>query len=79
MQWVLDNWLILLFVGGMAAMHLFGHGHGGHGRGRHDRDARRHRDTDAQSDHSRCRRSNRVAVDEAEAPELRPVETDRQA
>jgi hypothetical protein len=33
MQWITDNWLILLFGGGMIAMHLFGHGgHGGHGK-----------------------------------------------
>ena len=32
MQWILDNWLILLLGGGMVAMHLFGHGHGGHGK-----------------------------------------------
>ena len=31
MQWVLDNWFLILFGGGMIAMHLFGHGHGGHG------------------------------------------------
>lgn len=31
MQWIVDNWLILLLGGGMVAMHLFGHGHGGHG------------------------------------------------
>ena len=31
MQWIFDNWLILLLVGGIMAMHLFGHGHGGHG------------------------------------------------
>ncbi len=32
MEWVLDNWFLLLFGGGMIAMHLFGHGgHGGHG------------------------------------------------
>lgn len=31
MQWLAENWLLLLLVGGMAAMHLFGHGHGGHG------------------------------------------------
>ena len=33
MQWIVDNWLILLLGGGMVAMHLFGHGHGGHGGG----------------------------------------------
>jgi len=30
MQWVLDNWLWIVFGGGMVAMHLFGHG--GHGK-----------------------------------------------
>jgi len=29
MQWLLDNWLLLLLGVGMIAMHLFGHG--GHG------------------------------------------------
>lgn len=31
MQWILDNWILVLFGGGMIAMHMFGHGHGGHG------------------------------------------------
>jgi len=30
MNWIAENWLILLFGGGMLAMHLFGHGHGSH-------------------------------------------------
>jgi hypothetical protein len=30
MTWVTENWLILLLVGGMIGMHLFGHG--GHGK-----------------------------------------------
>lgn len=34
MQWVIDNWLLVLLGGGMLAMHLFGHGHG-HGRKTH--------------------------------------------
>jgi hypothetical protein len=38
MQWISDNWLLLLLGGGMLAMHLFGHGkrggHGGHGGGK---------------------------------------------
>lgn len=45
MQWLVDNWLLVLLGGGMFAMHLFGHGghggsktkgnegHGGHGGG----------------------------------------------
>jgi hypothetical protein len=35
MQWVAENWIVLLLVGGMIAMHLFGHGHGHAGRGKH--------------------------------------------
>jgi len=36
MQWVIDNWVLVLLGGGFVAMHLFGHGHG-HGRkGRRD-------------------------------------------
>ena len=30
MEWLLDNWVLVLAFGGMAAMHLFGHGHGRH-------------------------------------------------
>lgn len=32
MDWLIENWVLVLFGGGMIAMHLFGHGHGGHGR-----------------------------------------------
>lgn len=38
MAWISENWLLLLLFGGMAAMHLFGHGHGGH---KHDKTAKR--------------------------------------
>lgn len=32
MEWILQNWVWVLFAVGMIAMHLFGHGgHGGHG------------------------------------------------
>ena len=35
MDWLSENWVFLLVVVGMVAMHLFGHGgHGGHGGGR---------------------------------------------
>lgn len=34
MQWLAENWLLVLLGGGMVAMHLFGHGHGGHGGGK---------------------------------------------
>ena len=37
MEWLSENWVFLLVVVAMAAMHLFGHGgHGGHGSGRRD-------------------------------------------
>lgn len=29
MSFFAENWLVLLFGGGMLALHLFGHGHGG--------------------------------------------------
>ena len=32
MEWLTENWILVLVIGGMAAMHLFGHRHGG-GRG----------------------------------------------
>ena len=36
MDWLSENWVFLVVVVGMVAMHLFGHGgHGGHG-GRRD-------------------------------------------
>lgn len=32
MEWLAQNWIWLLFIGAMVAMHLFGHGgHGAHG------------------------------------------------
>jgi len=31
MEWIAENWLLIVLIGGMLAMHLFGHGHGGHG------------------------------------------------
>lgn len=47
MEWLQDNdWLWVLFVFAVFAMHLFGHGghgHGGHHGRRHDGDARTHR------------------------------------
>jgi hypothetical protein len=40
MQWVLDNWIWILFGVGMVAMHMFGHGgHDGHGDHGKNRDA----------------------------------------
>lgn len=52
MEWIQDNWLILLLGGGMVAMHLFGHGHGGHGG--HKRDDR---ERTAPRDHAGHRRA----------------------
>ena len=39
MEWLSENWVLVLLFGGMAAMHLFGHGHGGH---KHGKSAKRH-------------------------------------
>ena len=44
MEWLQSNWLWILFVVAVFAMHMFGHGghgHGSHGGG-HGRDGRRH-------------------------------------
>jgi hypothetical protein len=32
MDWLRDNWVLIVFVIAMAAMHLFGHGAHGHAR-----------------------------------------------
>lgn len=53
MQWLTENWVLVLVIGGMAAMHLFGHGHrsghsGGHG---HSGDKRTTRD-EVQDNHA---------------------------
>ncbi|NPD18964.1 hypothetical protein [Alterinioella nitratireducens] len=37
MEWLSENWVLVLLFGGMAAMHLFGHGHGGHKHGKRAR------------------------------------------
>ncbi len=38
MEWLLQNWVWVLFFAGFIAMHLFGHGgHGSHGRHRDGR------------------------------------------
>ena len=39
MEWLIENWVLVLVIGGMAAMHLFGHGHGGH---KHGKSTKRH-------------------------------------
>ncbi len=33
MEWLSENWLLVLFGGGMIAMHFGGHRHGGKGGG----------------------------------------------
>lgn len=34
MDWPIENWVLVALIGGMGAMHLFGHGHGGHKKGK---------------------------------------------
>ena len=71
MQWIVDNWLILLLAGGMVAMHLFGHGHGhGHGPG-----ARRKNTSNDRTGHVHDIRDVRSAADE-EAATTRERPTD---
>lgn len=47
MAWIAENWVWVLFIVGMIAMHLFGHGgHGGHaGHGGHGGNDEREDDT----------------------------------
>lgn len=33
MQWILENWVSILFFGGFIGVHFFMHGRGGHGHG----------------------------------------------
>lgn len=33
MEWLSENWVLVLAIGAMAGMHLFGHGHGKHKKG----------------------------------------------
>ncbi len=33
MQWILDNWVTILLIGGFIGVHFFMHGRGGHGGG----------------------------------------------
>lgn len=76
MQWVLDNWFILLLVVGMVAMHLFGHGHGGHGRGSHRHGGRRDRDADPQSDGSPHGHGTHAPANEPRMPGSGPADPD---
>ena len=39
MEWLLSNWIWIVFGGAMIAMHMFGYG--GHGHGVHDKNNRR--------------------------------------
>jgi len=31
MEWIAENWFLMIIIILFVAMHLFGHGHGGHG------------------------------------------------
>lgn len=52
MQWITENWLLLLLGGGMLAMHLFGHGKHG-GKGGHARRGARKPDAEAEPEVSK--------------------------
>ncbi|MGJ5619103.1 hypothetical protein [Sulfitobacter sp. MF3-043] len=44
MQWIIENWLLVLVGGALIGMHLFGHGHG-HGGKKSGHDYASHDDT----------------------------------
>ena len=57
MEWLFENWVLVLVFGGIAAMHLFGHGHGGRkhekarkNHGVHEKKTGESADTDAASE-----------------------------
>lgn len=66
MQWIVDNWLILLLLGGMLAMHLFGHGHGGHGG--HGRGGKKPNTSDEHAGHEHETRDTKAGVDGENTP-----------
>ena len=69
MQWIMDNWVILLLVGGMLAMHLFGHGHGGHGGGHGGQGRGRRNKSDEHAGHeNEPRDTPTVPIDEETSP-----------
>jgi len=53
MQWIAENWVLLLLGGGMIAMHLFGHGHGGQGKHKTKKAAKPDDAADSTSDKER--------------------------
>lgn len=52
MQWITENWLLILLGGGMVAMHLFGHGKHG-GKGGHDHRGAKNSARDDEADASK--------------------------
>jgi hypothetical protein len=81
MQWVLDNWLLVLLVGGMIAMHL-GHGKhggkGGHGAGEargHDADKGAGQGTCNNTGHKCCGGHKKQPVSEPVAKPAKASET----
>lgn len=72
MQWLADNWIVVLLVGGMAAMHLFGHGgHGGHG-GAGRGGGHRHGRPDDDNAETEAETSDRATPREPGAPAAAP-------
>lgn len=49
MEWLGENWIWVLLIIGVLAMHLFGHGGFGHGHGQHRRRRWRRRDDGGES------------------------------
>ena len=72
MQWIFDNWLLVLLIGGFVAMHLFhGHGHGrgnGNGHGSHDAGPDGGSDKDQHKDTARAATDQDAADPNADTP-----------
>ncbi len=46
MQWIIENWILLLVGGGLVAMHLFSHGHKGKHKKKDHNSGKMHRSPD---------------------------------
>nr|WP_306264855.1 hypothetical protein [Pararhizobium sp. IMCC3301] len=68
MQWIVDNWFLVLLIGGFIVMHLF-HGHGGgHGNGSRHREPEDQRDQDLHEDQRRSNTDETAADPNADPP-----------
>ena len=68
MQWIVENWFLVLLIGGFVVMHLF-HGHGGgHGNKSRHREPEDQRDKDQHEDQRRSHTGETAADPNTDAP-----------